>query len=185
MARSAGTSAGAAKADVPMKVQPVILPGDWLALVLEHHAQIRSAFTRAIQAPADGSRLAAFKGLAVLLNGHSQAEEVVLYPVLAEANARGSEKVYDEQAMAKIEMAGLELLDPRSDAWLEKVEEIRAAVEEHMQEEETRWFPAIKASGANQAKLSARYKEEFDRYTRAGAIGTNAAWDAPPRDITA
>jgi hypothetical protein len=78
-------------------------------------------------------------------------------------------------------MAALEQIDPADDAWLEKLTEIRGAVEDHMLEEEGKWFLQIKASGVNQAKLTARYKEEFDRYTRTGAIATNAAWDGPPR----
>ncbi len=155
-------------------------PADWQALALLHHQQIRSAFIRALQAPPGGSRLAALKGLAVLLNGHSLAEEIVLYPVIAGENARGSDKVYTEQSHAKVEMAMLERLDPASDEWIAQVEAIQAAVEEHMMEEEERWFVLIKRSGANQAKLTARYKEEFERYTRTGVVATNAAWDGPP-----
>lgn len=166
----------------PVQPTPVEPAGaaDWLSLALLHHKQIRSAFVRALEAPAGGSRLTAFKGLAVLLNGHSVAEEIVLYPVLAMEKARNADQLYTEQSHAKVEMAALETLDPASEDWAEKLSEIRTAVEEHMQEEEARWFVAIKTSGANQAKLTARYKEEFERYTRAGSLSTNAAWDGPP-----
>lgn len=170
---------------ITAKARAVAIEGDWLSLVLVHHDQIRTAFTRAAQAPAGGSRLATMKGLAVLLNGHSTAEEVVLYPVLAQAKSKGATKPYDEQTQAKIAMAALELIDPSSDAWLDKLEEIRAAVLEHMLEEENRWFIDIKASGSNQAKLTAQYQEEFDRYTHAGSLGSNAAWGGPPRKQSA
>lgn len=160
-------------------------PGDWLSLALHHHAIIRAAFERAVNAPADGSRLAAMKALALVLTGHSLAEEIVLYPVLAQRASKNADKVYDEQSTAKVEMAALEQIDPADDAWEAKVSEIRASVEHHMTEEEEKWFLEIKASGVNQAKLTARYKEEFDRYTRTGIIATNAAWSGPPRPETA
>jgi len=181
MARTKDVTTKASKAEADVRdPRAAAGPADWQALALLHHQQIRSAFARAEQAPPGGSRLAALKGLAVLLNGHSLAEEVVLYPVISGENARGGEKVYAEQSHAKVEMAMLEGLDPASEEWTAQVGAIRAAVEAHMEEEEQRWFILIKTSGVNQARLTARYLEEFQRYTRTGAIGTNAAWDAPP-----
>jgi hemerythrin superfamily protein len=166
------------------KARAAASPGDWLSLALLHHDQIRGAFQRASLAPPDGSRLLALKALGVLLTGHSIAEEAVLYPVLVSIVAkRGADALYTEQSLAKVEMAALERINPADDAWLEKLGEIRAAVEEHMLEEEQKWFLEIKASGANQAKLTTRYKEEFERYTRTGAIGSNGAWDGPPRPV--
>lgn len=184
MAKAKDVAAKAAKARSDARdPREAAGPADWHALALLHHQQIRSAFVRALQAPPGGSRLATLKGLAVLLNGHSLAEEVVLYPVLSDENARGADKVYGEQSHAKVEMAMLERLDPASDEWIAQVEAIQAAVEQHMTEEEERWFILIKRSGANQAKLTARYREEFERYTRTGAIATNAAWDGPPLSV--
>lgn len=156
-------------------------PGDWLSIALEHHDQIRSAFARAMQAPPGGSRLTAFKGLAVLLNGHSIAEEIVLYPAFALLQSEEAGEAYQEQTEAKIEMARLEQLDPAGENWLEQLELIRTAVLKHMWEEESAWFLELKGSSTSQAKLTARFKEEFERYTRTGIIATNAVWDGPPR----
>ena len=159
-------------------------PGDWLALALDHHDQIRSGFERARQAPPNGARLAALKGLAIILNGHSLAEEVVLYPALALSADNGhAELAYAEQTAAKVQMASLERIDPSSEAWLVTLEEIRAAVVEHMMHEESTWFLELKASAEVQPRLLARYKEEFERYTRTGYPATNAVWDAPPRSV--
>lgn len=158
-------------------------PGDWLSLALEHHDQIRSAFVKAQQAPANGARITALKGLAVLLNGHSLAEEVVLYPALAAQNRDDAARAYEEQTDAKIEMAKLEQLDPASGDWLVQLEAIQAAVLQHMMEEEAGWFLDLKSSDQNQAKLTARYKEEFERYTHTGSIATNGVWDGPPRSL--
>jgi hypothetical protein len=63
-------------------------------------------------------------------------------------------------------MALLENLTPMTQAYLDKLDHIRGAVAHHVYEEEGTWFVELKekASAADQTKLTARYKEEFDRY---------------------
>jgi hemerythrin superfamily protein len=151
-------------------------PGDWLAAALDHHDQIRAAFEAARRAPPGGGRIAAMKGLGVVLNGHSLAEEVVLYPALVAIDAAGdAQTAYAEQTEAKIEMAALERLSPPSPDWAAQLEKIEAAVLAHMEAEETTWFLQIKNGYPDQAKLTARYREEFERYTRTGIVATNGA----------
>lgn len=151
-------------------------PGDWLSCALEHHDHIRACFETARRAPAGGARIAAMKGLAVVLNGHSLAEEVVLYPALVAIEAaKDAKTAYAEQTEAKIQMAELERLAPDSPDWLAQLEKIQAAVLEHMEQEESSWFLEIKESYPDQAKLTARYREEFERYTRTGIVATNGA----------
>jgi hypothetical protein len=83
--------------------------GDWLALALEHHDLIREAFEVCCQADGAEDRQMAMKRLALVLNGHSQAEEVVLYPAMAKAGEKGSaDLAYTEQTTAKMQMAELE-----------------------------------------------------------------------------
>lgn len=151
-------------------------PGDWLSCALEHHDHIRTAFEAARRAPPGGGRIAAMKGLAVVLNGHSLAEEVVLYPALTVIDAaEDAETAYAEQTEAKILMADLERLSPLSPDWVAQLEQIQAAVLAHMEQEESSWFLRIKESYPDQAKLTARYTEEFERYTRTGIVATNGA----------
>lgn len=151
-------------------------PGDWLSCALEHHGHIRACFGTARRAPAGGARIAAMKGLAVALNGHSLAEEVVLYPALVAVDAtKHAQAAYAEQTEAKVQMAALERLSPQSSDWLAQLEEIEAAVLEHMEQEETSWFLEIKESYPDQARLTTRYREEFERYTRSGIVATNGA----------
>lgn len=179
-------STPAPQAEVPdalATLRAMAEPGDWLSLALEHHDQIRSAFVVALQTPPGGGRISALKGLAMVLNGHSLAEEVVLYPALADLDEDQAKTAYDEQTEAKIQMARLEKTDPRSEDWGVLLEEVQGAVLAHMAEEETTWFVELKQSDENQAKLTARYKEEFERYTRTGSIATNGAWDGPPRAV--
>jgi hypothetical protein len=150
-----------------VKAQAAARPGDWLSLVLEHHLQIEKAFAAVKAAPEVSSRRAAQKQLAVILTGHANAEESVLYPALALVNEKGHARMgYSEQAAAKMQMAALETLNPMSPAYLDKLEQVRAAIAHHMFEEEGTWFLELKSKTppADVGKLTQRFREEFDRY---------------------
>jgi hemerythrin superfamily protein len=163
-------------AESAIKARAIAEPGDWLSFALDHHDQIRAAFEVARKALPGGGRVSAMKGLAVVLNGHSLAEEIVLYPALAAlGEPNHAEEAYAEQTDAKLQMAELERVDPASVDWLEQLDRIRTAVLAHMTEEETTWFLKIKSEYDDQAKLSARFREEFERYTRTGFLSTNCA----------
>jgi iron-sulfur cluster repair protein YtfE (RIC family) len=149
-------------------------PGDWLSLVLQHHVQVEDAFLKVQNATTIADRLAAQGWLGVLLTGHAIAEESVLYPALAEIGEKGhADTAYSDQATVKMQMAELERLDSASQEYLDKLEHIRESVEHHVYEEEAHWFPELKrkAADADQAKLTQRYREEFDRYVGFDAAG--------------
>lgn len=139
----------------------------WLALVLEQHLQIESAFVAVSGAVSPAERVVAQKKLAAILAGHSGAEEAVLYPALALNDEKGHAQTgYAEQSEVKIQMAALEMLDPISQAYFDKLEHIRSAVAHHIYEEEGTWYPGLirKIAPALHAKLTLRYREEFERY---------------------
>jgi hemerythrin superfamily protein len=155
------------RAEARAKARAAARTGDWLSLVLEHHQQIESAFAAVKGAGTAAARTAAQKRLGVLLTGHSNAEESVLYPGLALADEKSdATTAYAQQAAAKTEMAALENIPPMSQEYLDKLEHIRGAVAHHVYEEEGTWFPALheKTPAAEQAKLTKRYREEFERY---------------------
>jgi hypothetical protein len=138
---------------------------DWLSLALDHHDQIRDIFEACRTATRAEDRKGAMKRLALVLNGHSLAEEVVLYPALAKSGEKGhAGMAYTEQTTAKMQMAELERIDPAAEAWLDKLEHIRGAVLHHVYEEEGKWFPELKQKFEDQAFLTRRFREEFDRY---------------------
>ncbi len=142
---------------------------DWLSMVLEHHAGIENAFARVKSANSAASQRMAQKQLAILLTGHSIAEESVLYPAMALSNQKGhSTAAYAEQSAAKVQTAALDTLEPLSQDYFDKLEHLRAAVAHHIHEEEEKWFPELSGLGDTsvQAKLTKRYTEEFERYTR-------------------
>jgi len=138
----------------------------WLSLAVSHHDQIEAAFDATRDSTSEVEARTAAKRLATLLVAHSIAEEVVLYPVLViEGHKANAAAAYQEQQMAKIEMAELERLTPLSEDWRDKLGHIRGAVLHHIYEEEKTWFPEIiqEASGTDQAMLDARFSEEFER----------------------
>jgi hypothetical protein len=160
-----------ARREAREKAEAAATPGDWLFMVLEHHKHIETAFAAVKAADNRGAQVAAQKKLAVILAGHANAEESVLYPALVAADEKGHAMMaYDEQAAAKIQMGLLEKLPPLSQEYLDKLEHIRGAVAHHMYEEEGNWFIDLKekAPPADQAQLTQRYEEEFLRY-----VGTN------------
>lgn len=170
-----------ARAKARAKARAAAGPGDWLSMVLDHHVQIESAFAQVKQATDATGRSKALKELATLLTGHSMAEEAALYPALAKANEKGhATKAYTEQSAAKLQLGLLEDLPPMSQEFTDKLEHIRGAVAHHVYEEEGNWFLDLKNSGqVDQAKLTMRYKEQFERYMgkspRAEAIGASPA----------
>jgi len=157
---------------------------DWLSLVLSQHEQIESAF-QAVRSSTDAAtRLAAQKELALLLNGHSLAEETVLYPALGQLFGEHSKAgmSYAEHANAKVLLGGLEYCSPMSQEYTDKLERLCEAVRHHMYEEEDTRFMELKqqASTAVQAKLTERFREEYDRYCGMDASTTSAGMATSP-----
>lgn len=168
----------AARHEARQKARGAARPGDWLSTVLLHHEQVEAAFDAVRSATDPATRTAAHKRLALILTGHSIAEEAVIYPALARADEKGhSTKAYTEQSAAKAQMGLLGNLPPMSQDYLDKLEHIRGAVLHHVYEEEGNWFLDLKERlpEAEQALLKERYLEEFDRY-----MGD----DAPPAHAT-
>ena len=166
------------RAEARAKARNAATDGDWLSLVLENHSQIEAAFAAVKAATDAASRVGAQKRLALLLTGHSIAEEAVIYPALVKANEQAhSTKAYTEQSAAKVQMGLLEDLEPMSQEYLDKLEHIRGAVAHHVYEEEGTWFVELKAKlpPADQTKMTFRYQQEFSRYTRDSEDGDSNA----------
>jgi hemerythrin HHE cation binding domain-containing protein len=160
-----------ARREARAKALASAMPGDWLSMVLTHHQHIEAAFTAVESADNVDARVAAQKKLSIILTGHANAEETVLYPALAAVDEKShATMAYEEQAAAKTQLALLETIPPMTQEYLDKLEHIRGAVSHHMYEEENGWFIELrqKALAAEQHRLSQRYREEFIRY-----VGTN------------
>ena len=156
-----------ARAKARAKAEAAARPGDWLSQILDHHRQIEALFAAVNSATTAEARREAQKRLAVILTGHSVAEEAAIYPALAADKQVGhAELAYQEQSAAKMEMGLLERLDPMSQDYLDKLEHIRGAVAHHVYSEEGTWFLELAkdVGPEEQAMITQRYKEEFERY---------------------
>lgn len=144
----------------------------WLSMALDHHESIEASFAAVRSAKTETAQRAAQKELALILTGHSLAEETVLYPAMALTDQKAhATAAYTEQSAAKVQLSALDDLKPLSRDYLDKLEHLRAAVMHHVHEEESKWFPALRQTGDSpkQAQLSRRFREEFERYAGAGS----------------
>ena len=156
-----------ARAEARAKAEAAATPGGWLAQILDHHREIEARFADVKAATTPEVRRAAQKELALILTAHSIAEEAAIYPALAaDKQVAHAELAYQEQSAAKMEMGLLERLDPMSEDYADKFEHIRGAVAHHVYSEEGTWFVQLAEdlNASDQAMVSQRYKEEFDRY---------------------
>jgi hypothetical protein len=97
--------------DARAKAQAAAEQDDWLARILRHHEEIEAAFA-AVKATSDvTNRRKATRELALILTGHSNAEETVIYPALVCCGHKSRGMMgYTEQASAKVNMGELENL---------------------------------------------------------------------------
>ncbi len=162
--------------------------GGWLAMVVGHHEQIESAFDAVRSASSAAAQRAAQKQLALLLTGHSIAEEAALYPAMAVGDQKGhSTAAYTEQSAAKVQTAALDDLEPLSEDYRDKLEHLRAAVAHHIFEEENKWFPELSHEGdaTLQTRLLARYTEEFERYMGGSSSTPRSGFDNVTQGVAA
>lgn len=173
-----------ARAEARARARAAAEPGDWLSLALEHHLQIEDGFAAVREAGDAASRHRALKSLAVVLTGHSLAEETVLYPALVIADEKAhATSAYTQQSAAKVQMAELETLDPEGEDFRDKFEHVVGAVTHHVYEEEGTWFLELrdKLPAAEQARLTARFREEYQRYVGDDALPAGMPSPLPSR----
>ncbi len=161
------------RAEARTKARALAQGDDWLSRIIDHHEGIEAAFAAVKDAGQATSRNEKLKELGLLLTGHAQAEEIAIYPELAQNGANGHATTgYEEQAVVKIQMSELEKLDPMSQDFLDKLGHIESAVAHHVYAEEHHWFVELKdkIAAADQLALTRRYVEEYERY-----VGPDAA----------
>ena len=166
-----------ARANARNKAEAIATPGSWLSQILDHHCEIEARFADVKAATSADARRAAQKELGLILTAHSIAEEAAIYPALAaDKQAAHAELAYQEQSAAKMEMGLLERLDPMSTDYLDKLEHIRGAVAHHVYSEEGTWFVELAAdlSASDDAMVTKRYSEEFDRYISGATMSSPA-----------
>ena len=144
---------------------PSALAGDWFDAVKLEHKMALSLFD-ALQKTTDGNtgkRTALLTQLKHALSKHAFMEENVLYPALrAKGDKADADKLNHDHGYVKQYLYDLENLDNGSPAFLPKVAEFRAEIEEHIREEEQTIFPPLHAAMGTDgnARLTAQANKE-------------------------
>ena len=143
------------------------LAGDWMdGLIAEHQAVLK--LFDAIEATDDkaaGRRSMLLMQIKHALAKHAIEEENVIYPALREAGKiEEADELTREHGYVKQYLYELENMPNTGPAFLEKVRKFRADLEEHMDEEEERLFPALRtqlSEEKNKTLTTAMNKEGF------------------------
>ena len=133
--------------------------------ILEQHRQIEALFQKARIASGLGAQ-EAVEELAILLSAHSMAEEAVVYPEISDHSGKAhASMAYEEHAMAKVQLAALQKLDPDTKEWHEKLDHVESAVQQHVYQEEGSWLPDVirYAPVSERQRMSTEYREYFGR----------------------
>lgn len=134
--------------------------------ILDQHRQIEELFSQARSQSGDAAQTKITE-LAMLLTGHSMAEEAVVYPeISAQSSKAHAAMAYEEHAMTKVQLAELQKLPPGSEQWHEKLDHIESAVQQHVYQEESSWLPDVirYAPVEERQRMSIEFREHFDRF---------------------
>lgn len=150
----------------------------WIGTIVQQHERIEALIDDVVDGPSADQRRQSLGEFEKILNGHSLAEEVIVYPDIAEESSKfHAAEAYEQHSLTKVQVAELEKLDPMSDEWREKAQHIRSALQQHMYQEEGSWLPqlASKISSAETQRVEERFNEEYERYCGTGDIGAGSA----------
>jgi hemerythrin superfamily protein len=160
-----GLAAFATMSDVV--AQTMAAGGDWFDMIKAHHRLIAQNLDQILATRDDqvAERMRLQKRLGYLLTAHSVAEENVIYPAVARMGMTGdSDRLYMEQAQAKVVNADLGMSPAGTTVWRDHVSALKTAILHHAKvEEETDIFPRLMQSAGPElnAKLTQGYQSQF------------------------
>ncbi len=122
--------------------------GSWDEALKNEHAMTLAVFDllEATESDAKTTRAGLVKKLKYALTKHAVAEENVIYPALREAGEiEGADDLNAEHGYVKDFLYQLDTMPKDAPAFLVKVREFRALLEDHIRTEEEELFPRLKA----------------------------------------
>ena len=160
-----GLAAFAAMSDAV--AQTTAVGGNWLDMVKAHHTLIAQNLDQILattdEQVAERKRL--HKHLGYLLTAHATAEENVIYPAIARMGmTTDSDRLYIEQAHAKVANADLGMSPAGTTEWRDHVSAMKTAILHHAKdEEEAAIFPRLMQAAGPQlnAALTQGYQRQF------------------------
>jgi hemerythrin superfamily protein len=160
-----GLAAFAAMSDAV--AQTMAAGGNWFDMIKAHHVLIAQNLDQILATRDDqvAERMRLQKRLGYLLTAHSVAEENVIYPAVARMGMTGdSDRLYMEQAQAKVVNADLGMSPAGTTVWRDHVSALKTAILHHAKvEEEADIFPRLMQSAGPElnAKLTQGYQQQF------------------------
>lgn len=133
---------------------------DALSILTNDHDRVKQLFED--YDGADAQRKGAVARLICQeLKVHAQIEEEILYPTARNTIEETDlvDEAVEEHAEAKQLIAQIEAAGGDSREIDGRVEELRAAIEHHVEEEETEMFPELRSAGLDLEKLGAQLTE--------------------------
>jgi uncharacterized coiled-coil DUF342 family protein len=123
----------------------LVQPADAIEMLKADHRRVHALFKRYDEADEQAMKQGIVVELFVELELHTQLEEAVFYPAFAdETNLQGQELVEASlEAHEEIDVLVEELrgLEADQEEFAMKFQELRAKVEQHVRDEESRMFP--------------------------------------------
>ena len=130
-------------------------------LIRADHAKVTTLFTQ-IGATDDPQKIQEYFGQMYKdLMVHSEAEEQVVYPAVKPFyGASDTQELYDEQAQLKQMLDETKAMNPSSSQFKDKVKQIMDVVGDHVRQEESTMFAAIRdnMSSAQSEQLATQFK---------------------------
>jgi len=130
-------------------------------LIRMDHAKVNTLFTELL-ASNDPQKIQEYFGqLYKDLSAHAEAEEEVVYPRIRPFYGQNdTQELYDEQAEMKRTLDEIKAIDPSSPQFKDKIKQLMDAVGDHIRQEESSMFAAIRNNLSTQEseQLSTEFK---------------------------
>ena len=134
---------------------------DVYQILMQDHRTVEQIFVE-IEATADSEverRELLFRKLRKVVEGHTVVEENILYPEIEKYPATKElvAEAFDEHADFEETLQEISELPTDKNEWLERINELRDVINEHVNKEENRMFPAARR------EIDERRAEELGR----------------------
>jgi len=134
--------------------------GDAVGLLTGDHERVSDLFD-AFDDASTGDKTALARQICQELKIHAQIEEEIFYPAAREAIDEEDlvDDAIEEHAEAKQLIAQIEAVGSRGDELEELVQQLREAIEHHVEEEEAELFPQVRSAGVDLLGLGTQLSE--------------------------
>jgi len=146
-----GFAAGALLANparkLAMQGAEALATKDWVEALTAEHKAVLKAFDALEQTTEKdvSKRKMLLATIDHALTKHSLEEEVVIYPALRRVSEEKAQHLFADHIEVKTFLSELQFdVKPDDPAWIERVREFRATLEQHMSEEENDIFPSFR-----------------------------------------